>query len=908
VWHGLVLTWPCRPPITQMFAAVVSILFLLVAEPIPGLSATTRPTTTTSAAFARRVVKIFDFDEKHLGNLEDLPMNWDKVTLSGFPHYVNGKIDDAVGNPKPSFKFQLNGGNIGYVFSERLIPAFPGSDHKILACVKTQNLRHARGYLQAFYMDRFGKLLPETIVYSALIAPADPGDPEWQTVTMELPYTNSEGRFIGIGIFLVQQDQLPRLFSSPVKSYRKDIDAALWVDQITVLRLPKARFGLVKNTTLYNSSEDMVIAAAVADSKIDDLSARIILDDLASGRARTIEHPVAVLPPLEAILRGQAPDPRLVTHNMGHLQPGLYKVSLQVLSDSEIIIDKNVKIAVLQPKKTVTEISDFGLDISELPIGQPRIIADFAEKLKPAWIVLPIWRKDLIVSRTSAEPSPADQMILAINHKGISIIGALMDVPEELVERTNIINPNIWDFFAGKSQWWLPELSIVLSRHADRIDHWVFGKPSDGWHAPDSRINGVLKNLKKEFTQFQGQFTLITSWPSLVANPKDTPGDGFFMQIPPELVPGSFKDYFKPWQQVRENLWVVLGGQDLNEYQLQPAMVDFVNRFIQAKCNRVRLMATRDLWTTSSPIAPGGYEPNAYFVAYSNLVDRLGGLDYLGKMQIDAERSGLLFCSSERAVLVLADGRKMDYQGIVCLGEQPRAYDLWGRELPIRTGLKGLEIPYRPIVFIDGIDSELAKFVAAIQFDPSTISSKFGTHQAKLLFKNTFSQGISGMVRMQGPAFWQFDPSGTRFALPAGKEFTLPTKIRYPGNESVGQKSINLKFELEARKPITLNLTLPLYLGACDLDMRVLWFLRGEELVVCQEVLNNGTTWTDLIAFMICPDKPRMERQIRRLGPGQTAVKEYSLGPWKQMFGKTIRVGFREVRGNRLVNEVITLE
>jgi hypothetical protein len=51
-----------------------------------------------------------------------------------------------------------------------------------------------------------------------------------------------------------------------------------------------------------------------------------------------------------------------------------------------------------------------------------------------------------------------------------------------------------------------------------------------------------------------------------------------------------------------------------------------------------------------------------------------------------------------------------------------------------------------------------------------------------------------------------------------------------------------------------------------------------------------------------------MERQIRRLGPRQTATKEYSLGPWQQAMGQTIRVGFREVRGNRLANEMITLE
>jgi len=268
-----------------------------------------------STSFAKRVVKTFDFNEKQLGNLEDIPMDWEKVTLSGFPHYVNGQFDDLVGNPKPSFKLPLNGGNIGYVFSERVIPAFPGSDHKIFAYVKTQNLRYARGYMQAFYMDRFGKLLPDTITYSPLIGPPNPGDPEWRSICVELPYTNNEGRFIGIGIFLVQQDHMPPVFASPFNSFRKDINATLWLDEVTILRLPKTRLNLINPTALYNTNQPVVIGATVADAKTNDLSAKIVIKDLADGTTRTVSHPVAILPPLEAILRGQATAPGLVRHN-----------------------------------------------------------------------------------------------------------------------------------------------------------------------------------------------------------------------------------------------------------------------------------------------------------------------------------------------------------------------------------------------------------------------------------------------------------------------------------------------------------------------------------------------------------------------------------------------------------------
>jgi hypothetical protein len=329
-------------------------------------------------------------------------------------------------------------------------------------------------------------------------------------------------------------------------------------------------------------------------------------------------------------------------------------------------------------------------------------------------------------------------------------------------------------------------------------------------------------------------------------------------------------------------------------------------RFLEAKKNGVPRIATQDLWFSST--MSGEYEPNAYFVAYANLIDRLSGLDYLGEIQIDTDHTGYLFASENHAVLVLKEDDEKPFIGTVSLGENIQAYDLWGCSLPIQMMGGGWKISGSPIVFIDGIAPELARFIASVRFDPDVISGKFGPQELRLKFRNTFNQPVGGMVKLQASPSWIFDPSGSRFALTSDQEFSLPMRLRYPTNEPMGTKSIGVKFEMETKKPLTLHLTLPLHLGDTDLKMRVLWFLRGSELIVWQEITNNTPRMVDLIAFTIAPDQPRMERQVSQLGPGQTATKEYSLGQWKVMLGQTIRVGFREVRGNRIANEIITLE
>ena len=62
-----------------------------------------------------RVLRTIDFEERELGNAEDLPMHWNKVEGPGLPHYVNGALaTDRARSGKYSFRLVLNGGGLIY--------------------------------------------------------------------------------------------------------------------------------------------------------------------------------------------------------------------------------------------------------------------------------------------------------------------------------------------------------------------------------------------------------------------------------------------------------------------------------------------------------------------------------------------------------------------------------------------------------------------------------------------------------------------------------------------------------------------------------------------------------------------------------------------------------------------------
>src|SRR4051812_50209398 len=75
-----------------------------------------------------RVLSTLDFEERRLGNVEDLPMHWTKVDGPGLPHYVNGRLSsDLARGGKYSFKFELNGGGVVYPYPAGANPGPAGA-------------------------------------------------------------------------------------------------------------------------------------------------------------------------------------------------------------------------------------------------------------------------------------------------------------------------------------------------------------------------------------------------------------------------------------------------------------------------------------------------------------------------------------------------------------------------------------------------------------------------------------------------------------------------------------------------------------------------------------------------------------------------------------------------------------
>ena len=116
----------------RLFIFIASLPFLAAAAPVD----------------VSRVLKSIDFEERRLGNREDLPMHWLKVDGPGLPNYVNGKLsDDSAHSGQWSFRFDLNGGSLVYRYDPKEVPINPGAHYRVGCFVRTTVLPHARARL-----------------------------------------------------------------------------------------------------------------------------------------------------------------------------------------------------------------------------------------------------------------------------------------------------------------------------------------------------------------------------------------------------------------------------------------------------------------------------------------------------------------------------------------------------------------------------------------------------------------------------------------------------------------------------------------------------------------------------------------------------------------------------------------
>ncbi|HUW84014.1 MAG TPA: hypothetical protein VMZ31_14615 [Phycisphaerae bacterium] len=852
-------------------------------------------------ASERRIVKHFDFDERQLGNLEDVPMHWLHYQANGFPHFVKGRFDFEVGHEDPpSFVLELAGRSVAYHYYASDIPAKLASQYLIVGWVKPEHLDHARAYVSAYFLDRDGNKIAESERFSRMVGGAD-GGPQWRRVTVALPGRYERARFIGIQAWVAQPEVWGSGKKHELQIYRQTIHGRAWFDDITVYRLPRAELYTRAAGNAFAPASPPRILAEVGDPDGEGIEARL---DVRAADGRVILSqpvPVQTLP---------SDEPSVV--DMGDLSPGLYRASLTIESQGQELIRRVLHFACLAPLAGAWSggATEFGVDVGRPPDAAVDAVLALTGQLGIRRVKLPVWQTATSEQVLAADPE-FERLLRELVSQRMSVVATLASPPAGLAEHYGTLERSLLDVLAGPPDFWRPYLGLVVARYADVVSQWQLGKDGDSQLMWDGRLPASLTTLRSEMAKLVTNPEMVCSWSAAHRLPQDHLDAQFVcLHVPADVPPERISEQLSDFRgRINQPVWVTLAALDASQYQRLPRLVDFAKRVVLARAAGAEAVFAERPWVYRSVGSRPTVEPTEEYLVYRTLTSTLSTSLPAGTMYLGDTIRCHIFDHGSKSTLVVWSEQEQQQTCRLWLGPEARQLDLWGRVSSLKQVGSQQEVTVGPVpILLDRVDSWVARLRASVSVSPTEVPSSFKLHPFEISFTNHRSESISGRLELIGPQRWLVTPWQMRFALRPGQTYRQELTMRFPYNETAGAKVLTARLVIDADRIYELEVPTPLELRLEGIDVQTLPQFLDDRLVIRQSITNRTGQPVNFRATVTVPRRPPQRRPIAALQPGQTVSKLYVFDQPRALLGKDLHVTLEEIQGRRVFNQVLQLQ
>ncbi|HEY7086523.1 MAG TPA: hypothetical protein VH518_00460 [Tepidisphaeraceae bacterium] len=906
-----------------------------------------------------RVLRTFDFEERRLGNPEELPMHWGKVDAPGLPHYVNGRLStDRARSGEYSFRFDLNGGSLIYRYDAGQIKVQAGAHYRVEGYVQTTALPYARARITAYFADQDGGAMPATIRHSETFA-SKPGDLSWQKIGVEISASaeeidRSQPRPVPSSLVVELELLQPAQYSSTSLGQRalfmQDIRGSAWFDDITVSQVPRVTMSTDRPGNIFRRSDPMVLKVLVNDRFTDDLAAQLVISD-AQGKA--VYQRSGALDMSAAQTLG--PGRRRMTLALPNLSPGWYEAALVMTSQGQFVGKQTLDMVLLADDAPASWPDPrFGIVATDLPYAGWDDLPQILTLLSAGRVKLAVWNESGDVQTTNS--AGFDRLLEHLAEQRIEPTACLVSLPPDIASKlmrdqsgldavasansSMPSNQSPWlSLLKVDTQLWQPQLAYMLSRHATHLQRWQLGADGSDEFVTQPQMRQVYNKVYTEFARLIEHPDLAMPWPAWYELDGQLPAT-VALHIKPDVLPAQVPLYVKDLESgeklaphdtnhlpANHNLSIYLEPLERAQYGRDVQIRDLAQRMVYALAADARRIDLKLPFTViQDPTATEGEEddspvvkqPQELLIIIRTVMTILGGATFKGKVPVAEGVEAFLFDRGGQGILVMWDrgvtgGVK---QLAINLGEQPSRVDLWGNVTPLiqstavkadETSTVKLEIGPMP-VFLVGIDGPLAQLRASVAFDNPLLESSFKPHSRKIRFVNPYHQAISGSVKLTAPAGWVINPPSIAFSLNPGEVFERDLTIEFPYNSFAGPKAINAEFQVQADNNSTFTVPIMLKLGLSDVGLQTLALRDGTDIIVHQMITNYGDKPIDYTAFAIFPGQPRQERLVTNLAAGRTTIKKYRFTNVKFFPQAKVRSGLKELDGTRILNDEVTIQ
>ena len=887
-------------------------------------------------AQVKRVLRTFDFEERRLGNNEELPMHWAKVAGPGLPHYVNGRLSsDSPRGGQYCFRFDLNGGSLIYRYGAGHINVQRGAHYRVEGYCRTTVLPNARARLTAYFTDTDGHPLPDTVRHSEPFAAGASNEASnWKKLGVDLSADSPAAVSLVIELALLQPAQFAGNALGTRTLHTQDIRGSAWFDDVTVAQVPRVTVRTNHPGNLFRRGEPLRLDVLVNDRFTDDLSAQVMVRD-ALGRLvyqRTEAPKMAPAPQLSAPSpgtpgegRGGGPADagvhRTTTIDLPDLSPGWYEVSVSMSSQGQYVGGQTLHLIHLADGDATTSSAHprtapdrrFGIVATDLPFDGWDKLPEILPMLSAGRVKLAVWSSAGDVEQM--DPAKFDRLVERLQSLGITPTAVLADPPPALAAKLN--GPGWTQLLKSRTEDWQPQLAYLIARHANHLDRWQLGLDGTDDFVTRPEMRQVYAKVYKEFAALVQHPDLAMPWPAWYELEGELPAT-VALSVSPTVLPAQLPLYIQD-----------LRGRKAHELSLSFQLLD---RARYGREVQIRDLAERVIYALSAgadridlPLPftvrqgdDGGVveEPQELLMVLRTLTATLSGTTYRGRVPIAEGVEAFLFDRNGQGILALWDraaGSGEPRQLTLNLGERPVSVDLWGNVTPLfrtaddrKDGKVVLSLTATPIFLVD-VDGEMSQLRASVALDRPLLESSFEPHSRRLRFTNPYRQTIGGSVRLKAPPGWTLSPPTFNFTLNPGETFDRDLRIEFPYNSFAGAKTLVAEFALQGDGSPTFEVPIALSLGLSDVGTQTLALRDGKDVVVQQMISNYGDRPIDYTAFALYPGQARQERIVSGLAPGRTTVKKYRFKNVDVSPEAKVRVGIKELSGTRVLNDEVEI-
>ncbi|MBC7772321.1 MAG: hypothetical protein H7210_07500 [Pyrinomonadaceae bacterium] len=458
------------------------------------------PVTSPAAPRAtRRIVQNFDFEEPD--NPYPVPRHWNRAQdgpaypRPGFPRYNEAAFDHSVARSgTSSVRLPTRGGSTGLRLVPGALPVFPQGDYAISAVIRTKNLRSARAYLTARFLDQDQRPIPGQEVRSLPIA----SEGAWTPVTVELMGFHDAVAFLQIELEVLQPRQQPGN-EQPVaplldahRIERDDLDGAAWFDDVGIFQLPRVELATTALGNIFRRPQQPTVRFVIRDMVGEQLYAHLRVTDIDGV---TVDESTL---PVNASGRPTDWAPALT-------KLGWYRVDMDVRGETSSLASSQTSLIWLAPiphqssassdraslpsvagtateQALSSERARFGILADRAEPWQGQSIINIVRQLGTGHITLPIWGDQITIATLEAgmqAMSPTLDEMLRMNQQ---VRLCLPNLPAEIALKHGMDASDPLSLGLVDQKDWLPFLNPVLDRYGQRITRWQIGRVA----APDS--------------------------------------------------------------------------------------------------------------------------------------------------------------------------------------------------------------------------------------------------------------------------------------------------------------------------------------------------------------------------------------------------------------------------------------